>query len=118
MVTETSVYHWSVGDQTSPPQKVFTRHPTLAGTQIINYHVTSDEKWRVLVGLATNSTDRSAFKVKGAMQLYDGGREVSQAIDGHAALFAELKLDGRLSITKLLAYAVRTATGAKVRGSL
>jgi len=43
MVTETSVYHWTITDQTSP-QKIFDRHPTHAGAQIINYRVTPDEK--------------------------------------------------------------------------
>ncbi|KAG9312892.1 hypothetical protein JVU11DRAFT_6325 [Chiua virens] len=114
MVTETSVYHWSLNDQTSPPQKVFDRHPTLSGAQIINYRVTPDEKWLVLIGISSNSTNPSAFKVKGAMQLYSRERGVSQPIEGHAASFAELKLDGHQSATKLFTFAVRTATGAKL----
>ncbi|KAG8220859.1 hypothetical protein J3R82DRAFT_2354 [Butyriboletus roseoflavus] len=114
MVTETSVYHWSIGDQTSAPQKVFDRHATLAGAQIINYRVSSDEKWLVLIGISSNSTNPSAFKVKGAMQLYSRERGVSQPIEGHAASFAELKLDGHQSVTKLFTFAVRTATGAKL----
>lgn len=115
MVTETSVYHWSISDQTSSPQKVFDRHPTLAGAQIINYRATSDEKWLVLIGISSNSTNPSAFKVKGAMQLYSRERGVSQPIEGHAASFAEINLDGHQFITKLFTFAVRTATGAKVR---
>ncbi|KAG6381525.1 hypothetical protein JVT61DRAFT_112 [Boletus reticuloceps] len=98
----------------SPPQKVFDRHPTLAGAQIINYRVTPDEKWLVLIGISSNATNPSAFKVKGAMQLYSRERGVSQPIEGHAASFAELKLDGHQSVTKLFAFAVRTATGAKL----
>jgi hypothetical protein len=36
LVTETSVYHWSMeGDST--PVKIFDRHSSLAGCQIINY---------------------------------------------------------------------------------
>ncbi|KIJ10298.1 hypothetical protein PAXINDRAFT_157663 [Paxillus involutus ATCC 200175] len=101
MVTETSVYHWSIADQTSPPQKVFDRHPTLAGAQIINYRATPDEKWLVLIGLSANTTHPSAFKVKGAMQLYSRERGVGQPIEGHAASFAELKLDGHQHMTKL-----------------
>ncbi len=34
---------------------------------------------------------------------------------GHAAAFAEVKLDGHQNVTKLFTFAVRTATGAKVR---
>ena len=36
LVTETTVYHWSMeGDST--PVKIFDRHGSLAGCQIINY---------------------------------------------------------------------------------
>lgn len=113
IVTETSVFHWSVGDATSAPQKVFDRHATLVGAQIINYRTTPDNKWLVLVGIAGN-TNPSGFKVKGAMQLYSTERGVSQPIEGHAAAFGELKLDGAASATKLFTFSVRTATGAKV----
>ncbi|KAJ3972225.1 hypothetical protein EV361DRAFT_798533 [Lentinula raphanica] len=113
MVTEASVYHWSIADQ-SPPQKIFDRHATLAGTQIINYRVSSDEKWMVLIGISGNSTNPSAFKVKGSMQLYSRDRAVSQPIEGHAAAFAEMKLEGHQNVTKLFTFAVRTATGAKL----
>jgi hypothetical protein len=53
-------------------------------------------------------------RVAGAMQLYSKARGVSQPIEGHAASFAELKLDGANSPSKLFAFAVRTTTGAKV----
>ena len=52
LVTSTSVYHWSMeGD--SQPVKVFDRHASLTGTQIINYRVNSDEKWMLLVGISS-----------------------------------------------------------------
>ena len=42
LVTETSVYHWSMeGDST--PQKIFDRHLSLNGCQIINY--LTDQKY-------------------------------------------------------------------------
>ncbi|EIW79173.1 clathrin heavy chain 1 [Coniophora puteana RWD-64-598 SS2] len=114
MVTDTAVYHWSIADQTTAPTKIFDRHPTLSGAQIINYRVSPDEKWLVLIGIAGNTTNPSAFKVKGAMQLYSRERGVSQPIEGHAASFAEIKLDGHQNVTKLFAFSVRTATGAKL----
>ena len=113
MVTETAVYHWTIADQASPPQKVFDRHVSLAGAQIINYRVTPDEKWLVVVGISGNSAP-GAFKIKGSIQLYSKDRSLSQSIEGHAAAFAELKLDGRQHPTKLFTFAARTATGAKV----
>jgi len=114
LVTDTAVFHWTISDATSPPTKIFDRHATLAGAQIINYRVSADEKWLVLVGISGNTTNPAAFKVKGSMQLYSRDRGVSQPIEGHAASFAELKLDGAPAPTKLFAFSVRTAQGAKV----
>lgn len=52
LVTGTSVYHWSMeGD--AQPVKVFDRHASLNGNQIINYRVNSDEKWMLLVGISS-----------------------------------------------------------------
>ncbi|KAH7058366.1 clathrin heavy chain [Linnemannia elongata] len=108
LVTGTAVYHWSMeGD--SQPIKVFDRHPSMSGTQIINYRINSDEKWMVLVGISSREG-----RVAGSMQLYSKERGVSQPIEGHAAAFAELTLDGGNSPTKLFAFAVRTAVGAKL----
>lgn len=103
-------------DPNSAPQKTLDRHATLAGAQIINYRITPDEKWMVLIGISGNTTNPSAFKVKGAMQLYSKERGVSQPIEGHAAAFAELKLDGNQhpTKTKLFTFSVRTGAGAKV----
>lgn len=122
IVTETAVYHWVCYAPASAPStptadapvKVFDRHASLAGNQIINYRVTPDEKWLVLVGISSNTSNPAGFKVKGAMQLYSKERGVSQPIEGHAASFAELRLEGAGEDTKLFAFAVRTASGAKV----
>lgn len=122
IVTDSSVYHWVAYAPASAPStvtadapvKVFERHASLIGNQIINYRVTADEKWLVLVGISSNTTNPAGFKVKGAMQLYSRERGVSQPIEGHAASFAQLRLDGASADTSLFAFAVRTATGAKV----
>lgn len=116
IVTDTAVYHWAAyaGSDNEQPKKVFDRHASLAGNQIINYRVTPDEKWLVLVGISSNTTNPQGFKVKGAMQLYSTERKVSQPIEGHAAAFAEIRLDGASADTKLFTFANRTATGAKL----
>ena len=118
LVSETSVYHWSITDPTSPPQKVFDRHASLAGAQIINYRLTPDEKWMVLVGISGNTTNPAAFKIKGGVQLFSKERGVSQMIEGHAAAFAELQLEGSPAPTSLFTFSVRTAAGAKVAYSI
>jgi hypothetical protein len=43
--------------------KVFDRHASLAGNQIINYRVTPDEKWLVLVGISSNTSRRTSAKL-------------------------------------------------------
>lgn len=108
IVTETAVYHWSV-DGDSQPQKMFDRHVSLNGCQIINYRLNSDEKWLLLVGISAQQG-----RVVGAMQLYSRDRGVSQPIEGHAASFADLTLEGGVSPTKLFTFAVRSANGAKL----
>lgn len=114
LVTSSAVYHWSMEGE-SGPSKIFDRHASLAGTQIINYRASADEKWLVLVGISGNTSGApNAFKVKGNMQLYSRDRGVSQPIEGHAAAFAELKTDAAPSPYKLFTFAVRTGTGAKL----
>ena len=51
LVTETSVYHWGISGESSPI-KMFDRHASLAGSQIINYRINTDEKWFLLIGIS------------------------------------------------------------------
>lgn len=77
LVTETSVYHWSMeGDST--PVKMFDRHSSLNGCQIINYRCNPNQQWLLLVGISALPN-----RVAGAMQLYSVERKVSQAIEGN-----------------------------------
>lgn len=51
LVTDTAVYHWSMeGD--SQPTKMFDRHASLAGCQIINYRTDEQQKWLLLIGIS------------------------------------------------------------------
>jgi len=63
----------------------------------------------VVVGIS-----QQAGRVVGSMQLYSKDRGISQAIEGHAAAFASIRLEGSPVDTKLFTFAVRTATGAKL----
>ncbi|KAL9057613.1 MAG: hypothetical protein Q9162_002228 [Coniocarpon cinnabarinum] len=110
LVTETSVYHWNIFDPNqAQPQKVFERNANLENCQIINYRVNDDESWMVVVGIS-----QQQGRVVGAMQLYSKARGISQAIEGHAASFATIRLEGAPADTKLFTFAVRNATGAKL----
>ena len=81
----------------------------MQGSQIINYRVNEDDKWMVVVGI-----QQSQGRVVGALQLYSRERGISQAIEAHAAAFGTVRLEGAPEDTRLFAFAVRTATGAKL----
>ncbi|KAI0239202.1 Clathrin heavy chain [Massospora cicadina] len=108
LVTEKAVFHWSLKDD-GAPVKIFDRHASLEGCQIINYRVNTEMNWMMLIGISAKND-----RVVGSMQLYNKDRKVSQPIEAHAASFAEFMLDGASSPTKLFSFAVRTATGAKL----
>ncbi|OOQ88368.1 putative clathrin heavy chain [Penicillium brasilianum] len=111
LVTETSVYHWDVYDATQEnPVKMFDRLPNLSGCQIINYRVNAEEKWMVVVGIS-----QQQGRVVGSMQLYSKERGISQFIEGHAAAFADINVEGSPLPHHLFTFAVRTQTGAKLQ---
>ncbi|KAF5296319.1 hypothetical protein FQA39_LY12536 [Lamprigera yunnana] len=108
LVTETSVYHWSMeGDST--PVKMFDRHSSLNGCQIINYRTDPKQNWLLLVGISAQQS-----RVVGAMQLYSVERKCSQPIEGHAASFATFKLEGNPESSTLFCFAVRSLQGGKL----
>ncbi|GLV38478.1 Clathrin heavy chain [Carabus blaptoides fortunei] len=108
LVTETSVYHWSMeGDST--PIKMFERHSSLNGCQIINYRTDPKQSWLLLIGISAQQN-----RVVGAMQLYSVDRKCSQPIEGHAASFATFKMEGNAEPSTLFCFAVRTVQGGKL----
>ena len=80
LVTETSVYHWSMEGE-STPTKVFDRHSSLAGCQIINYRTDPSQNWLLLIGISAQ-----ANRVVGAMQLYSVERGVRALFSVHYSL--------------------------------
>ncbi|CAF3472809.1 unnamed protein product [Rotaria socialis] len=108
VVTETSVYHWIMeGD--SQPDKMFDRHQSLLGCQIINYH--TDESWHWLL---VHGIKAQEGRVVGRMQLYSVERKVSQPIEGHAAAFTQFKLEANKKTSTLFSFAVRGPQGGKL----
>lgn len=57
-------------------------------------------------------------RVVGAMQLYSVERKVSQPIEGHAAAFSSMKLEGNAQPSTIFCFAVRSAQGGKVSRKL
>jgi clathrin heavy chain len=108
LVTETTVYHWSMeGD--SQPQKIFDRHSSLSGCQIINYRCDAAQNWLLLIGISAQQN-----RVVGAMQLYSVERKVSQPIEGHAAAFIPFRMEGNPADSTLFCFGVRSAQGGKL----
>jgi clathrin heavy chain len=54
-------------------------------------------------------------RVVGSMQLYSKERGISQFIEGHAAAFADINVEGSPLPHHLFTFAVRTQTGAKLQ---
>ncbi|XGW13703.1 hypothetical protein V3C99_000207 [Haemonchus contortus] len=108
LVSETAVYHWSIEGE-SAPTKMFERHQSLAGSQIINYRADLECKWLVLVGIAAKEN-----RVVGSMQLYSTERRVSQPIEGHAASFVRFKMDGNPHPSNLFCFSVKNEAGGKL----
>ena len=110
LVTDTSVYHWNIFDPSQvAPQKMFERNANLSGCQIINYRVSQDESWCSVIGIS-----QQQGRVVGSMQLYSKARGISQAIEGHAAAFGTIRMEGASVDSKLFTFVNRSATGAKL----
>lgn len=100
LVTATSVFHWPIEGET-PPKKIFDRNPAVGeGSQIINYQVSADGKWCLLVGI---SAGEAPGIINGNMQLYSIEKSVSQMLTGHSGAFTTLKIPGRADTPSELA---------------
>lgn len=108
LVTDAAVYHWSMEGE-SQPLKVFDRHSSLVGCQIINYRTDHQLKWLVLVGIIAKEN-----RVVGAMQLYSVDRKVSQPIEGHVAAFTQFKCEDNSEPSTLFCFANRSPTEGKL----
>ncbi|KAH0943920.1 hypothetical protein HID58_003557 [Brassica napus] len=116
LVTQTSVYHWSIeGD--SEPVKMFDRTANLANNQIINYKCSPDEKWLVLIGIAPGSPERPQL-VKGNMQLFSVNQQRSQALEAHAASFAQFKVPGNENPSILISFASKSFNAGQITSKL
>jgi clathrin heavy chain len=100
LVTPSAVYHWSIEGE-SAPVKLFDRHQSLAeGVQIINYQVSSDKKWCLLMGIKAGA----GGVIDGQMQLYSVDKRVSQVLQGHTAVFTTILPEGRTDKAQVLCF--------------
>ncbi|KAH8096034.1 hypothetical protein JL720_3378 [Aureococcus anophagefferens] len=104
LVTPTAVFHWSI-EGTSEPVKVLDRHASLGeGTQVINYQVSPDEKWCLLMGIS-----QAGGVIQGNMQLYSVEKKVSQTLQGHAGCFHSMAVPGRSDPAQVLIFEEKKA---------
>ncbi|GMS88942.1 hypothetical protein PENTCL1PPCAC_11117, partial [Pristionchus entomophagus] len=108
IVTETAVYHWNLAGD-SGPMKMFDRHPTMSGCQIINYRTDSQLEWLIVIGISAKSKH-----VAGSMQLYSTDRQISQPIEGHAACIVNYKMDGNTHPSTLFVFALKNEQGGRL----
>ncbi|KAJ8437950.1 hypothetical protein Cgig2_031466 [Carnegiea gigantea] len=99
------------------PVKMFDRTANLANNQIINYRCDPSEKWLVLIGIAPGSPERPQL-VKGNMQLYSVDQQRSQALEAHAASFAQFKVPGNENPSTLICFATKTLNAGQVTSKL
>ncbi|XP_058100764.1 clathrin heavy chain 2-like isoform X2 [Magnolia sinica] len=116
LVTQTSVYHWSIEGDTEPV-KMFERTANLLNNQIINYRCDPSEKWLVLIGIAPGAPERPQL-VKGNMQLFSVDQQRSQALEAHAAAFATFKVAGNENPSTLICFASKTMNAGQIISKL
>ncbi|KAA3482024.1 Clathrin heavy chain 1 [Gossypium australe] len=116
LVTQTSVYHWSIEGE-SEPVKMFERTANLANNQIINYKCDPSEKWLVLIGIAPGAPERPQL-VKGNMQLFSVDQQRSQALEAHAASFAQFKVPGNENPSILISFATKSFNAGQITSKL
>lgn len=77
------------GNVSAKPTVLTMRHANLSNTQIINLVANSKLDWFAVVGILQENGH-----IGGKIQLYSKQRNISQAIDGHVAIFSEILLEG------------------------
>lgn len=77
------------GNVSAKPQVLTQRHQSLNNTQIINFISNEKEDWFAVIGILQENG-----RIAGKIQLYSKQRNISQAVDGHVAIFTKILLEG------------------------
>lgn len=111
LVSASALYTWDVFDGTADgPIRLSQRHQCLASCQIISFVADKDRSWFAVTGIAQEDG-----RIAGHVQLFSKTRNVSQAIEGHVAKFANISLPNSHAPTKVFCVANKAASG---QGSL
>ena len=94
VITTNTVYHWNLPKDSSKdfpePERIFDRHESLSGCQVVSYISDPSEKWLCIVGIRPPSPP--SRNVSGHLQLFSVSKNMSQVLEGHAATFATLQM--------------------------
>lgn len=106
-VTTTGIFLSNVfdGNVSAKPIKLTDRHSNLNNTQIINFVANSFMDWFAVVGITQENG-----KIAGKIQLYSKTRGISQAIDGHVAIFSKILLQGNTEPVQVFVTGNRNVT--------
>jgi len=108
LVTPTAVFHWSMEPNTAP-QKMFDRHASLSGCDIVNYRTDEAQKWLLLSGYAARNN-----QIAGQMQLYSVEKKMTQPLEGHACAFTQFLVEGSTKKSTLFCLANKAQNGVKL----
>jgi len=108
LVTPTCVYHWSI-EPNAVPIKMFDRHASLSGCDIVNYRTDEAQKWLLLSGYAARNN-----QIAGQMQLYSVEKKMTQPLEGHACAFTQFVVEGSTKSSTLFILANKSQTGVKL----
>ncbi|XP_039016474.1 clathrin heavy chain 1-like [Hibiscus syriacus] len=96
---------------------MFERTANLVNNQIINYKCDPSEKWLVLIGISPGAPERPQL-VKGNMQLFSVNQQRSQALEAHAASFAQFKVPGNENPSILISFATKSFNAGQIVSKL
>ncbi|KHG11889.1 Clathrin heavy chain 2 -like protein [Gossypium arboreum] len=99
------------------PEQMFERTANLVNNQIINYKCDPSEKWLVLIGIAPGAPEKPQL-VKGNMQLFSVDQQRSQALEAHAASFAQFKVPGNENPSILISFATKSFNAGQITSKL
>ncbi|QLQ80085.1 hypothetical protein HG537_0D00850 [Torulaspora globosa] len=95
------------GNVNGKPALLTQRHVSLNNTQIINFVSNKKKDWFAVVGILQDNG-----RIAGKIQLYSKQRNISQAIDGHVAMFANILLDGNVAPVQVFVTGNRSVTSS------
>lgn len=108
VVTQKAVYHWST-EGGAGPVKMFALTDHIAGTQIINYAASADNKWLAVTGIKPGADG----KVAGRTLFYSVERAATQPLNAYICAFATANIAGASEKSIIFIFVEETKAGAR-----